>query len=82
MDAQAKGLTAAIDRGWKAIVRAFTPTRAPGLPDVDGSDTTLFGPSPEPPEQPARNARSGFWGGAGDSSYLGDHDDADHPRRR
>jgi hypothetical protein len=81
MDAERKGLGARLASGWSAIVRAFTPSRPPGLPDLDGSDTTMFGPGPEPVDKPARTGRNEFWGG-GDSSYLSEHEDADSRRRR
>ena len=77
-------VAAAFARGWKAIVRAFTPTAVSRGSHGDGADTTLFGTMADPPRsRHASNApKDDFWDPAGESTDFADPDMGADSRRR
>jgi hypothetical protein len=84
MNDKPNGIRARLARGWNAVVKALTPSGPGGVEkDVYGSDTTMFGPGPEPPapgHQP-RRAKNDFWS-ADESSYLDGDDRSSRNDRR
>lgn len=68
-------------QAWRALARAFTPTRPRDLSQGFGeADTTLFGPLPEVSET-AQKSRFG-WQQTGESSYFADSGLQGKDRRR
>jgi hypothetical protein len=84
MNPQSKGIAASLARAWGAVVKAFTPTRETQEQDLYGSDTTLFGPGPDPTGASSRSARGkpDFWNAGEDSSYFADQDEGGKDPRR
>lgn len=61
-----------LTQAWRALVKAFTPTRPSDLTRGFGeADTTLFGPLPDAGEN-ADKSRSGQYSQTGESSYFAD----------
>jgi hypothetical protein len=84
MNSEPSGIAAALARAWRAVVRAFTPTRDSARSQADGMDTTMFGGLPEQPGA-GRGQDAGkenFWDAAGESTDFADPDpDRRHGRR-
>lgn len=84
MNEQPNRILAAFAVAWRAIARAFTPSRSPGDPPAGELDTTLFGALPEDTRvDHARDAsKDDFWNRGGESSYFADTDTASKNERR
>ena len=85
MNEQPNRILAAFAVAWRAIARAFTPSRSPGAPPGGELDTTLFGALPEDTrvDHHARDAdKDDFWNRGGESSYFADTDTASQNKRR
>ncbi len=75
-------ITTALARAWRAVARAFTPTREARGTQTYGVDTTLFGSAEPPRSARARTTRDDFWDPTGTSTDFADPDPAGDPKRR
>lgn len=84
MNHPSSGLAGAFAGAWKAIVRAFTPSRPSGESQDYGADTTLFGPGPEPTGswRAPSSAKDEPWDANGESSYFADAETTRNNERR
>ena len=84
MNEQSNRILAAFAVAWRAVARAFTPSRSPTDPSGGELDTTLFGALPEDTHMDhARPAsKDDLWNRGGESSYFADTDTAGKNDRR
>lgn len=69
-------------RIWRAVIKAFTPTRPPDLTKGFGeADTTLFGPMPDPDGE-VEKSKSETWRQSGESSLFADSEVHGKGRKR
>lgn len=73
------GPVSKVAQAWRALVKAFTPTRPPDLTQGFGeADTTLFGLPPDAGENPDKSR----WQQTGESSYFADSEMHGKDRKR